>query len=492
MDKKPFKKILSFIDSYFCEGNHIDNEDGFDDLFKSTIFSSDYFDTDDFVSYHVSELNYVTGVDLLEQYASIEETLRDQLLEVVFNIIYYSDIDNEIKQKVASYLARYKILFNDESTYKKIIPEGRIEYLEGSFGKVYLLDDGFVKKQLKSEYWENRDIASRFKNEYSVQKHMFELGAQVLEVFDYDSINHSFLMKRADCDLWEFLKENKLVFQEKIELVKQILDIMKIAHTNGIIHRDLHVGNILIVNRNGYVADFGFAKDANVLRSRLSTVSPKPTHQFLAPEGFRNFLELDEVSDLFSIGKIIDFIIGNGQLGTKHPFKLFVEHCTKSVKEERYRTIDELITAFNDLYNDFVNTENIGKITGEIDKGNYSLAVEEYITKLASNEILSSQIVSNSWTKFPEVLQKCDVSNQVEIIRSIYSNYVEATGYGGWKNYDIFASIAYDIVINQFEREIKQVALNILENCAEVRFSAQNLLDRVPYNILEQIQFNKS
>jgi Serine/threonine protein kinase len=485
VDKKPFLKILNFIDSYFYEFNNMNDSDGFYDLFNETIFASKYLDIDDFVSFHTGELSYVKFKTLEAQYDEIDHLLRCKIMEVVFNVIYYSNIEIKIKEKIAGFLARYKILFTDETGYRKMILDENIQSLEGSFGKVFLLDDKFVKKQLKPEYWNDNDIASRFKNEYKIQTRMKELGAQVLEVFDYDPINHSFLMQRADVDLADFLSDNIIKFEEKIKLIKQILSVMKLAHENSIIHRDLHVGNILIISGDAYVGDFGFAKDANHLRSKLSTVSPKPTHQFLAPEGFRDFLLLDEISDIYSIGKIIDFIMGNGQLGTKHPFKLLVEHCTKSSREDRYGNMPSLIEAFSSLYENLVNGENINEINMNVTQGVYNLAVENYLVKLVSNNKLASQIVSNSWFDIPNIIQKCDIDNQLKIIKSIYSNYVEATGYGGWENYDIFANISYDIIMGEFDVSIKQIALDILENCAGVRYNAASLLDKIPYDIVE-------
>lgn len=488
MDKKPYLKILKYIDSYFTEDNYLNEADGFFDLFNNTIFASDYLDIDDFVSFHTGELNYISFETLEKQYSKVDELLRYKIIEVIYNVIYYSKIESKIKEKIASFFARYNILFTDEDGYRKMVPGGYFETLEGSFGKVILLDDKFVKKQLKPEYWNDKDIVSRFKNEYNVQNHMVNLGAQVLEVFDYDPINHSYLMHRADVDLADYLTENIIEFEEKIKLSKQILDIMSLAHENGIIHRDLHVGNILIVSRNAYLADFGFAKDANHLRSKLSTMSPKPTHQFLAPEGFRSFLHLDEISDIYSIGKILDFIMGNGQLGMNHPFKLLVEHCIKSSKEDRYSNIVELTEAFNNLYDNLVNGENINEINMNITKGVHNLAVEKYIIKLVTNDRLAAQIVSNDWGNFATILHKCDTDNQLNIIKGIYSNYVEATGYGGWENYDLFANIAYDIVLGGFNVSIKQVAFNLLEDCARVRYSAAKLLDKISYDILERLK----
>lgn len=121
MDKKSFLKILNFIDSYFYESNNVYDSDGFYGLFNETIFALEYLDVDDFVSFHTGELNYIQYRPLEKQYDEINHLLRCKIMVVVFNIIYYSNIEIKIKEKIAGFLARYKILFTDETGYRKMI-----------------------------------------------------------------------------------------------------------------------------------------------------------------------------------------------------------------------------------------------------------------------------------------------------------------------------------------------------------------------------------
>ena len=483
MDKKPYLKILQYIDNYYYDSSSMNTSDIFYQVFETTIFSTEFLDLDDFVSFHEKTLRYYQYISLEKQYGEVDSTLRDKVIEIIYNIIFYSNSDENIKKKVAGFLARYKMLFVEAESYRKIVTEEVFKLLEGSFGKVFLVDEKFVKKQLKPEYWTDNDISSRFKNEYEVQKRMLELGTNVLEVFDYDDINHSYLMQRADVDLADFLEENIIEFSDKVEMIRQIFQTMRIAHKNGIIHRDLHVGNILLIDKKPYVGDFGFAKDANRLRSKLSTISPKPTHHFVAPEGFRDFTVLNEVSDIFSLGKILDYIMGNGELGTNHPFKIIVEYSTKSLQAERYQDIDLLINAFEEINQSVVNGENIEEINQKILRGEYSISVEKYLMTLVANDKLASQIVANNWDNLVKILKECELSNQERIVNNISQNFAEATGVGGWDNYDLFASLAYEIIIDDFEQMIKRAAQQILEYCADIRFYAQRLLEKIPYNL---------
>ena len=48
--------------------------------------------------------------------------------------------------------------------------------------------------------------------------------------------------------------------------------------------------------------------------------------------------------------------------------------------------------------------------------------------------------------------------------------YSEATGYGHFENYDLFAGIAYNVIRNSANMKIQRRAYSILEGCASYRY----------------------
>jgi len=485
MDKKPYMKLLRTLDSLFFSDDAWMNDDAPDRVeyeFSRTHFDKDYIDFDDFISYHIEGLEYIQFQQFTDQYGEVEFELRSEVIEVLFNLVYFSELDDEFKRKLSSYLARYDVLFSDDLYYKSIASSTDTDYSEGSFGRVFFLDDNFVKKQLKSEYWLDNDISSRFKNEFNIQLRLSRSEMNVLKVHDYDATMNSFLMERADMDLYSLLEDNRLDEDKKNKLINQMLLTMSMAHEKGINHRDLHPGNIMIKGDKVYVSDFGFAKDSNHLRSRLSTVSPKPTHQFVAPEGFNDFTELDELSDIYSLGKIIDYIMGDGNLGGAHSFRPLVDKCTYDEKSRRFQSVIELKKSFSSIYEVYLKGEDIKQITSEIQDGNHSIIGEEYLIKLAKENRVASQIVANNWVKVSRVILECSSDNQNTIMKSIDCDFIEATGYKGWENYDIFATIAYDVLIESADITICKYAYSILNGCAKNRFGAKHLLDSVPFD----------
>lgn len=100
-------------------------------------------------------------------------------------------------------------------------------------------------------------------------------------------------------------------------LMRQILDGLGYAHDNGVVHRDIKPGNVLVARQdNGLkakLADFGLAK--NFLEAGLSRFSCeneiKGTLHFMAPEQVANSRYATPQSDLFSVGATLYTLITN-------------------------------------------------------------------------------------------------------------------------------------------------------------------------------------
>src|SRR6266542_1697440 len=56
---------------------------------------------------------------------------------------------------------------------------------------------------------------------------------------------------------------NELSWNKKINHLHNIACGLELIHKNEIIHRDLHVGNILHKGRNAYITDMGLCKPAD-------------------------------------------------------------------------------------------------------------------------------------------------------------------------------------------------------------------------------------
>ena len=110
----------------------------------------------------------------------------------------------------------------------------------------------------------------------------------------------------------------------------------------------------------------------------------------------------------------------------------------------------------------------------------YDAQVQDYVMGLIASDRLSKFIVANKLSSFWRLVLRFESVYQIQILNSIEDGYVEATGYGGWANYDIFATIAYNLCLHLQDIEPKAIARRILEGCADIRYRAKDLLDSLP------------
>ena len=113
-------------------------------------------------------------------------------------------------------------------------------------------------------------------------------------------------------DLATKLKQQRLQYREAAELVATVADALHYAHKQGLVHRDVKPGNILIGNDGKpYVVDFGLA-----LREENIGKGPKyaGTPAYMSPEQARGEgHRVDGRSDIFSLGVVFYELLAGRQ-----------------------------------------------------------------------------------------------------------------------------------------------------------------------------------
>ena len=289
--------------------------------------------------------------------------------------------------------------------------------------------------------------------------------------------------KVVDSDDWA----DPEALQKILQVIEELLLGMKDVHEAGIIHRDLHLGNILIKEGHVVLSDFGLSKDTMINHSLKSTSTPKNSHYFIDPIGLHDFTALDKLSDIYSIGKIIDYITGESQLNKKLSF--VISKATERNRAKRYTTMDEMIQDVNSSVREISEEEKLQNIEVNLQHGEISKDVEEFVMRLMRQEQLSNYIVRKQLYTFWKVLIQFNEIDQLALLGEIDRTYSEATGYGHFENYDLFAGIAYNVIRNSANMKIQRKAYSILEGCASYRYNASDYLKEINIyypNILSQ------
>ncbi|MEQ9070454.1 MAG: serine/threonine-protein kinase, partial [Gimesia chilikensis] len=102
---------------------------------------------------------------------------------------------------------------------------------------------------------------------------------------------------------------------------RMIADGLEAAHLQGLIHRDIKPGNILIESGTGRVkiTDFGLARAADdASRSQSGIIAGTP--MYMSPEQVQG-LKLDRKSDLFSLGSVL-YVMCSGRPPFRAPSTL--------------------------------------------------------------------------------------------------------------------------------------------------------------------------
>ncbi|RHZ75436.1 hypothetical protein Glove_213g39 [Diversispora epigaea] len=125
------------------------------------------------------------------------------------------------------------------------------------------------------------------------------------------SKNYAFILDYAkDGDLHHFLNKNfaEITWREKTGFLMNIVEGIKKIHDEKILHRDLHSGNILIIDgyngRDAVISDLGFSQPATIKpnlsrKSQIYGIIP-----YMAPELFKG-QPYSYSSDIYSLGMIM-------------------------------------------------------------------------------------------------------------------------------------------------------------------------------------------
>ncbi len=105
----------------------------------------------------------------------------------------------------------------------------------------------------------------------------------------------------------DYRRENRLMsYDTLLKIVGQIASALDYAHSQGVIHRDVKPGNIMLTAQGrAYLTDFGLVRDMAI--PTLGEIFGSP--QYISPEQAINSAKAVPQSDLYSLGVVIYEIV---------------------------------------------------------------------------------------------------------------------------------------------------------------------------------------
>jgi serine/threonine protein kinase len=99
------------------------------------------------------------------------------------------------------------------------------------------------------------------------------------------------------------LEGGALPLDHALQIATEIAEGLAKAHSQGVVHRDIKAGNLILTDDGVKILDFGLAKFADALQLTLpgTTVG---TVAYMSPEQARGE-EADELSDVWAAGVVL-------------------------------------------------------------------------------------------------------------------------------------------------------------------------------------------
>ena len=275
----------------------------------------------------------------------------------------------------------------DNNLVGKVINE-RYEILEhvgtGGMASVYKAQDRLLNrfvavKVLKESLKSDEEIVDKFSAEAKAAAGLSHNN--IVSIYDVGLIDGlSFIiMEYVDGEtLKEYINKNKpLKWQTACEITIQIADALGVAHSNGIIHRDIKPHNI-IITKDGVakVADFGIARAVSS-DTVVAGGSVMGSVYYISPEQARGGF-VENSSDLYSLGVVLyEMLTGSLPFDGDNPVSIALKKLEeepmspkvinldipqsldavvmKAISKEqhtRYKNADELIADLKALLNE--------------------------------------------------------------------------------------------------------------------------------------------
>ncbi|MFE7778203.1 PQQ-binding-like beta-propeller repeat protein [Streptomyces sp. NPDC057445] len=187
----------------------------------------------------------------------------------------------------------------------------------GGFGTVYLgrpvgeergLDTLGAVKLLKSEFSEDAQHLQRFHQESKALDRCKGARIPELLVFDFGGGRQPVLATRfiPGLSLSRILEAHggALPPDTVHAVAAELVDTLNTAHSKGLLHRDLHPGNVLLTQDGPWVIDFGLTRiRGQRVTVTLDTVIGHP--HFCPPEQLMGLSRTVSATDVFGIGAIV-------------------------------------------------------------------------------------------------------------------------------------------------------------------------------------------
>ncbi|GBC09475.1 hypothetical protein RclHR1_00890011 [Rhizophagus clarus] len=318
---------------------------------------------------------------------------------------------------------------------EKCIAGGHIRYFEfsefkdlqkignGSSGCVYRANWKNTDKIFALKMCNNNKTLEEVVNELTLQRSV-DFHENIIRFYgvtkkETDVIRtYPLVLQYADSGtLTSYLNEhfNELEWNDKYQLALQLASAVACIHECGIIHCDLHAGNIFIHQKKIKVADFGLSRKTSSSSSKICGII-----RYLDPRALdksQNY-ELNKKSDVYSVG-ILMWQISSG-------YPPFFTKCTRDelilsiIKGERDEIIDGTPVEYSNLYTKCWKYEPnerpemqvvVSKLKTIISSEQHDITTNTILNEIKNYSLETDRIISESNKRTTDLINELMASN---------------------------------------------------------------------------------
>jgi Tol biopolymer transport system component len=212
----------------------------------------------------------------------------------------------------------------------------------GGMGEVYRardtrLDRTVAIKVLPSHLASNADLRQRFEREARAVSSLNHPHICTLhDIGHQDGIDYLVLEYLEGKSLLDRLEKGPLPLDQALRYATEIADALDKSHRNGVIHRDLKPGNVMLTKTGAKLLDFGLARTAKPIFSNEDELSALATRArpltgkgtllgtvpYMAPEQIEG-READARTDLWAFGALLyEMVTGKRAFAANSPASL--------------------------------------------------------------------------------------------------------------------------------------------------------------------------
>lgn len=183
----------------------------------------------------------------------------------------------------------------------------------------------------------------------------------VYDVGHHQNYHYMAMEYHTGGDLGTRIERGEVTPTEALRITRQLADALSLAHSKGVVHRDIKPDNVLFRSHNddAILTDFGIARNMQAESQLTQIGSTVGTPKYMSPEQARG-LKVDGRADIYSLGIMLyEMLTGRPPFSATDTISLAIKHCQEPVPPlsenlRRYQPLLDRMLA-KDVKNRFQN-----------------------------------------------------------------------------------------------------------------------------------------